>query len=110
MVEYIRQAFARSPKKSIRKASREMQIPCSTEHKVVHKTIHLYAYKVETVQALKSTDYDSHSDFTIKMLDRTDHDNRYLDSMTFLMNQPSICRVMSKSKIRGYGGLKNHML
>jgi hypothetical protein len=68
---------------SIRKSSREMQIPRSTVHKVVCKRLHLYAYKVQIVQALKPADYDSHSDFAIEMPDCIHHDNCYLDSMMF---------------------------
>jgi hypothetical protein len=36
---------------------------------VVCKRLHLYAYKVQIVQALKPADYDSHSDFAIEMPD-----------------------------------------
>jgi hypothetical protein len=59
------------PRKSIRKASWEMQIPGNMLHKVVHKRLHLYAYKMEIIQDLRLTDYD----FATEMLDCIDHDN-----------------------------------
>ena len=36
-IECVRTAFARSPRKSIRRASTELQIPRSTIHKIIHK-------------------------------------------------------------------------
>ena len=40
-------------------ASRELQVPRNTVHKVVRKRLKLYAYKVQTVQALHQIDEDN---------------------------------------------------
>ena len=50
--ERVRQAFQRSPMKSIRTAARQLELPRSTVHKVLHKNLRLYAYKVQMLQAL----------------------------------------------------------
>ena len=46
-IERVRQAFQRSPMKSIRTAARQLELPRSTVHKVLHKNLSLYAYKVQ---------------------------------------------------------------
>ena len=51
-IESVRQAFQRSPMKSIRTATRQLELPRSTVHKVLHKNLRLYAYKVQMLQAL----------------------------------------------------------
>jgi hypothetical protein len=55
-VENIHMAFIRSPRKSIRRASREQQMPLATVHKVLRKLLCLYAYKVQILQELKPED------------------------------------------------------
>ena len=42
-IEHVRQAFQRSPMKSIRTAARQLELPHSTVHKVLHKNLRLYA-------------------------------------------------------------------
>ena len=51
-IERVRQAFSRSPIKSIRIAARELELPPTTVHKVLHKVLRLYAYKVQMLQRL----------------------------------------------------------
>ena len=51
-IERVRQAFQRSPIKSIRTAARQLELPRLTVHKVLHKNLRLYAYKVQMLQAL----------------------------------------------------------
>ena len=55
-IERVRQAFQRSPLKSIRTAARQLELPRSTVHKVLHKNLRLYAYKVQMLQALQPND------------------------------------------------------
>jgi hypothetical protein len=57
-VSQIQQAFVRSPSKSVRRASCELQIPRSTVHKVLQSVLHSYAYKIQHVQAKQSVDHD----------------------------------------------------
>ena len=49
-IELIRNCITRSPRKSIRKASLQLQIPRSTVHNVVHKRLRLRAYKILITQ------------------------------------------------------------
>ncbi|PSN45002.1 hypothetical protein C0J52_11630 [Blattella germanica] len=55
-VEEVRDALVRSPSKTIRVASRQLNMPISTEHKVLRKRLHLYAYKLELLHHIKSDD------------------------------------------------------
>ena len=45
--ESVRVAYTRSPRKSICGTSTQLQIPRSTIHKVLHRNLRLYAYKVQ---------------------------------------------------------------
>jgi hypothetical protein len=49
-------AFQGSTSKSIRQASRELHVPCTTMHRVLHKQLHSFAYKVQITQELKPDD------------------------------------------------------
>ena len=51
-IERVRQAFQRSPMKSIHTAARQLGLPRSTVHKVLHKNLRLFAYKVQMLQVL----------------------------------------------------------
>ena len=55
-VEQEQDAFVRSPSKSIRVASRQVNMPISTVHKVLRKRLHLYAYKLQLLQDIKPDD------------------------------------------------------
>ena len=45
-IEHVGQAFQRSMK-SIRSAARQLDLPRATVHKVLHKNLTLFAYKVQ---------------------------------------------------------------
>ena len=49
-VEWVREAFQCSPQKSDRSAATQLQIPWLTVHKVLHKRLGLYFYKVQLLQ------------------------------------------------------------
>jgi hypothetical protein len=68
-VEHVMEAFRRSPTKSIRRASLELNILRPTVHKVLHKQRRLFAYKVQIVQAVESNDRPQRQQFAIEMLD-----------------------------------------
>ncbi|GBM91196.1 hypothetical protein AVEN_184532-1 [Araneus ventricosus] len=55
-VELVRQSFHRSPTKSTRQASRELQIPQTSLVRILHKRLRLHAYKVHIVQDLQPND------------------------------------------------------
>ena len=82
-IESVRVAYTRSPRKSIRRASTQLQIPRSTIHKVLHRNLQLYAYKVQLLQALKPEDKPRRKEFAVTMLDRLDSDPGFLKRVCF---------------------------
>ncbi|PSN39385.1 hypothetical protein C0J52_26129, partial [Blattella germanica] len=62
-VDQVRESFTRSPHKSIRQASRELQIPRSTVHKILRKRLHLRAYKLQLFHQLKPDDCRKRASF-----------------------------------------------
>jgi hypothetical protein len=49
--------FERSPQKSVRHASAEMNIKQATEHKILKVKLHKHANKIHVVQMLQEEDY-----------------------------------------------------
>ena len=69
-IESERQAFSRSPVKSIRTTARELELPLTTVHKVLHKRLQWYAYKVQILQRLHPNDKPKRKEFADNMLQR----------------------------------------
>ena len=55
-VDRIRASFLHSPKKSVRRASHELQVQKTTVWKVLRKRLHMRAYRLQFVHALKPDD------------------------------------------------------
>ena len=70
--------YTGSLRKSIHRASTQLQIPRSTIHKVLHTNLWLYAYKVQLLQALKPEDKSRWKEFAVMMLDRLDSEPGFL--------------------------------
>ena len=81
--ESVRVVYTRSPRKSIRQAFTQLQIPRSTIHKVLRRKLRLYAYKVHLLQALKPEDKQRRKEFAVTMLDRLDSDPGFLKRVCF---------------------------
>ena len=66
-IERVRNIFLRSPKESIRKASRKLQMASTTVWRVVRKHLHIISYKLHLLQHLKDTDKPAREDFGTQM-------------------------------------------
>ena len=82
-IEYVRQAFQRSPIKSIRTAARHLELPRSTVHKVLHNNLRLYAYKVQMLQALQPNDMPRRKELAVNILQRISEDEAFLKQVCF---------------------------
>jgi len=69
-VDRVRKSFSRSPRKSIRQASRELGVPHSTVHNIVHKRLQLHAYKLQLLLHIKPDDHSKRTDFAVETLSR----------------------------------------
>ena len=61
-VERVSDAFARSPKKSVRRASRELAIPVMFVWRILRRRLELRPYRLQLLQALKPTDYGARAE------------------------------------------------
>lgn len=77
-IKHVRDSCLRSPKKSIRSAGRERQMPQSTVQKLLYRHLRLYAYKVQLLQAITPKDRPRRKEFTVGMLDRLSGDSEFL--------------------------------
>ena len=66
-IERVQNIFQWSPRKSIRRASLELQKPSTTVWRVVKKHLHVIPYKLHLLQHLKDTDKSAREDFCTQM-------------------------------------------
>jgi hypothetical protein len=73
--ERVRAPFAHSPKKYVRRASRELAMPQMTVWKVLRKRLQMRPYRLQLLQALRHADHAVRAHFCIDMLQAmTDED------------------------------------
>ena len=75
--ERVRQAFSRSPIKSIRAAGRESKLPLLTVHRVLRKKLRLYAYKEQILKKLQPNDKLKRKEVADNMLQRIFEDEEF---------------------------------
>jgi hypothetical protein len=73
-VDRVRETFTRSPRKSVRTASRELKIPEPTVRKILWKWLQLYPYKLQLVQKLQPDDPSKRLAFCEDLLSRMETD------------------------------------
>ena len=60
-------AFARSPKKSVRRASRELAISVMSVLRILRRRLQLRPYRLQLLQALKPTDYGARAELSCRL-------------------------------------------
>ncbi|KAJ4451882.1 hypothetical protein ANN_03360 [Periplaneta americana] len=83
MVANVQAPYERSPRKSSRRISGELQVPKSTLQRIVHKRLKMYAYKVQLMQHLEPDDKPKRVEFTNTMLDRLGADPDFMSKIFF---------------------------
>ena len=83
-IDSVRQAFSRSPVKSICTAAKELELPLTTVHKAVHKRLRLYGYKVQMLQRLWPKDKPKRKEFADNMLQRIFEDEEFSEDKELL--------------------------
>ena len=66
-VERVSDAFARSPKKSVRRASRELAIPVMSVWRILRRCLQLSPYRLQLLQALKPTYYGARAELGCRL-------------------------------------------
>ena len=108
-IERVKQAFQRSPMKSIRTAARQLELPCSTVHKVLHKNLRLYAYKVQMLQALHPNELPRRKKFAVNMLQRISENEAFLKRVCFSDEATfHVTGKLNKHNIRIWGSENPH--
>ena len=82
-IERVRQAFQRSPMNSIRTAARQLDLPRATVHKVLHKNLRLFVYKVQMLQTLQPNNMPRRKEFAVNMLQQISEDEAFLKRVCF---------------------------
>jgi hypothetical protein len=110
-VDRVCESFSWSPRKSIRQASRELEVPRSTVHNIVHKRLRLRAYKLQHLHHIKPDDQRKRTDFTGEMLSRIKENDSYLDLMLFSDESTfHVCGKINRRNCRIWGSGNPHQL
>ena len=106
-IERVWQAFQRSPMKSIRIAARQLELPCSTVHKVLHKNLRLYAYEVQ-MKALQPNDMPRRKEFAVNMLQQISENEAFLKRVCF-SNEATfhVSGKLNKHNVRIWGSVRS---
>jgi len=81
-VERVRQSFLHSPKKTVRRGSRELKMTSMTVWRVLQKRLHMKPYHLHLLQFLKPIDHIDRSNFCIKMQNAMTEEG-FLDRVVF---------------------------
>lgn len=81
--ERIRETFACSPRKSLRRASRELQMPHQTIWKVVRRRLLMKAYKIHMLQALQPNDKIARMNFCNFFQESIDNNESFSSRLIF---------------------------
>ena len=82
-VGQIKDFFEDNPKTSLRQGARELNIPMSSVHKTLRKTLRFYPYKIKLIQAMKPEDGPARQLFADTMLRSIQDDPDYLKRICF---------------------------
>ena len=108
-IERVRQAFQCSPMKSICTATRQLDLPRATVHKVLHKNLKLFAYKVQILQTLQPNDMPRRKEFAVNMLQRISEDEAFLKQVCFSDEATfHVSGKLNKHNVRIWGSENPH--
>ena len=117
VIEQVRTAFQQSPRKSIRRASRELQCPKTIVWRVLRRRLHMTPYKLQLVQHLKETDKPLRRDFCNAMqqkMEDDEFDDRlvFSDKATFHVNGKDNKQMTStwRSKINAHNIIQRNLI
>lgn len=82
-VQRVREDVSDHPETSIRRRSRQLGIPSTSLHRILHEDLHNRAYKVQLVQELKPTDHQARRDFADRMLEVSAENPEFFDKILF---------------------------
>lgn len=83
VVDRVRQTFLRSPKKSTRRCSQELQVPQSTVSKILRKKLRFIPYKLQLVQQLLPQDNETRFQFCCALQALMEDDPHLLSKIIF---------------------------
>ena len=110
-MDRVRESCSRSPRKSIRQASRELGVPHLTVHDIVYKSLRLRAYKLQLLHHIKPDDHRKRTDFAVEMLSRIEENDSYLDLVLFSDESTfHVCGDVNRHNCRIWGTENPHQV
>ena len=111
VIDAVRQTFPRSPKKSTRRCSRELQVPQSTVSKILRKHLKFFLYKLQLVQKLHPEDNEKRFEFCCNLLVLMENDPDLLSKIIF--SDEALFHVkgeVNRHNVRIWGSQNPHVI
>lgn len=83
VVAVAQEVMDNAPKTSVRRLSQQINLAVGTTHKLLHKDLHLYPYRVTVVQELKPADYPLRLNFCNWTRAKIENDPEFLQRIIF---------------------------
>ena len=88
-------------------AARQLELPRSAVHKVQHKNLRLYAYKVQMLQALQPNNMPRRKEFAVNMLQRISEDEAFFKQVSFSDEATfHVSGKLNKHNVRIWGSVR----
>jgi hypothetical protein len=82
-IDIIRQAVAKSPKRSVRRLSAENRVPRSSVHRILRRDLKKYPYKIQIKQKIKTADRRARQEFCNWISKEIDQKSSFLNNIWF---------------------------
>jgi len=102
-VDRVHETFTRSPRKSVRRASRELKGPEPTVRKILRKRLQLYLYKLQLEQKLQPDDPSKRLAFCEDLLSRMETDQGLSERVIFSDEGAFFYPERSTGTMSGFG-------
>ena len=107
-IERVRQSVSTFSYEVHPPATRQLELIRSTVHKVLHKNLKLYAYKVQMLQALQPNDMPRRKEFAANMLQRISEDEAFLKRVYFSEEATfHVSGKLNKHNVRIWGAVRS---
>jgi transposase len=82
-IAVVRDSVTLSPGKSIRRRSQQLGIPTTSLHRILHKDLHMSAYKIQLTQHLQPPDHGRRRQFADWVVERLAADENFAKKIIF---------------------------
>jgi hypothetical protein len=107
----VRDALNKSPNKSLRRLSQQVEISISSVYRIVKRDLRLYPYKIQLVQTLMPNDYSERIQFSQWLLQSVSENSSFIENL-FMSDEAhfTLSGCVNKQNCRFWASTNPHLL